>query len=88
MTIRVCQWGRNSWTTSWRHTCITSTNLLEKLAGYAEHHTAEMLAFATGEEGTIWRVASHVARSADAVEDDARLELDFVIVTVLPGEGS
>lgn len=65
------------------HEVQESTYLLEKLAGNAQHHTAEMLRLATSEQGSEWRVAANVTRRTNTVVDYASFELDLIIFSVV-----
>lgn len=65
------------------HRVQESTYLLEKLAGDAQHHTAEVLRLATSEQSSEWRVAANVTRRTNTVVNDASFELDLIILSVV-----
>lgn len=65
------------------HGVQESTYLLEKLAGDAQHHTAEVLRLAASEQSSEWRVAANVTRRTNTVVDDASFELDLIILSVV-----
>lgn len=64
---------------------IAASNLLHELAAHTQHHPAEMLRLPAGEDGLERRaLAPRVAGSADAVHDDALLQLRFLVVALEP----
>ena len=59
------------------------TYLLEELARDAQHHTAEVLRLATSEQSSERRVAANVTRCTNTVGDDAGLESNLLILSMM-----
>lgn len=57
---------------------VATSNLLHELRGDTEHHAAEVLSLATGEQVGVGGLGT-VAGSANGVHDDSLLELSFVV---------
>jgi hypothetical protein len=60
--------------------------LLEELTGDTQHHTTEMLSLAASEQSPERSVAPNVTGSANAVGNNAGLEFDLIIVSVVASQ--